>query len=100
VCSAKTHCSSTESKRRIVDGGSVACDAIKRFFAAVAAAPQRNAATNAAAVNATPMEKRAAYVAERSFEESQLPPELMKEIVELSSEIEQIFQTHRAVYQG
>ena len=54
----------------------------------------------AAAVDATPMEKRAAYVAERSFEESQLPPELMKEIVELSSEIEQIFQTHRAVYQG
>ncbi len=54
----------------------------------------------AAAVDATPMEKRAAYVAERAFEESQLPPELMKEIVELASEIEQIFQTHRAVYQG
>lgn len=54
----------------------------------------------AAAVDASPLEKRSAYVAERAFEETQFPPELMKKIVDLSSEIEQTFQTHRAVYQG
>ena len=54
----------------------------------------------AEATNATALEKRAAYVAERAFEESQIPPELNKKIVELGSEIEQIFQTQRAVYEG
>lgn len=54
----------------------------------------------AAAVNATPVEKRAAYIAERAFEQSQIPPELNKQILRLSSEIEQIFQTQRAVYNG
>jgi peptidyl-dipeptidase A len=54
----------------------------------------------AAAVNASPIEKRAAYVAERSFEQSQISPELNKELIELGSEIEQIFQTQRAVYNG
>ncbi len=54
----------------------------------------------AAATNASPIEKRAAYVAERSFEESQIPVELNKKIVDLGSEIEQIFQTQRAVFNG
>ena len=54
----------------------------------------------AAAINATPTEKRAAYVAERSFEQSQISPELNKKIVDLGSQIEQIFQTQRAVYEG
>ena len=51
------------------------------------------------AVNATPLEKRAAYIAERAFEQSQISPDLNKQIVDLSSEIEQIFQTQRAVYE-
>lgn len=54
----------------------------------------------AAAVNATPLEKRAAYIAERSFEQSQISTELNEKIVKLSSEIEQIFQTQRAIYNG
>lgn len=54
----------------------------------------------AAAVNASPLEKRAAYIAERSFEQSQISPELNEQIVKLSSEIEQIFQTQRAIYDG
>ena len=54
----------------------------------------------AAAVNASPIEKRAAYIAERTFEQSQISPELNKRIVDLGSEIEQIFQTQRAVYDG
>ena len=54
----------------------------------------------AAAVNATPLEKRAAYVAERTFEQNQIPAELNKQIVDLGAEIEQIFQTQRAVFDG
>lgn len=54
----------------------------------------------AAAINASPIEKRAAYIAERTFEQSQIPPELNKQLVDLSSEIEQIFQTQRAIYDG
>jgi peptidyl-dipeptidase A len=54
----------------------------------------------AAAVNATPLEKRAAYVAERAFEQNQIPDELNKKIIDLGSEIEQIFQTQRARYEG
>ncbi|MDO5309654.1 MAG: M2 family metallopeptidase [Planctomycetia bacterium] len=54
----------------------------------------------ALATEATDVEKRAAYVAEREFEQSQIPPELNERLVSLSSEIEQIFQTQRAVYNG
>ncbi len=53
----------------------------------------------AEAQNATPLEKRAAYVAEREFEQAQIPHELNEKIVNLSSEIEQIFQTQRATLQ-
>ena len=52
------------------------------------------------AVNATPIEKRAAYVAERTFEQNQIPTDLNKKIVDLGSEIEQIFQTQRAKLAG
>lgn len=54
----------------------------------------------AAANNATTLEKRAAYIAERTFEQSQISPELNEQLVKLSSEIEQIFQTQRAIYNG
>ena len=54
----------------------------------------------AAAVNASPLEKRAAYIAERTFEQSQISPELNKKIIDLGSEIEQIFQTQRAIFEG
>ncbi len=52
------------------------------------------------AVNATPVEKRAAYVAERTFEQNQIPTDLNEKIVNLGSEIEQIFQTQRANLDG
>lgn len=54
----------------------------------------------AAAVSAPSLEKRAAYVAERAFEQNQISAELNKKIIDLGSEIEQIFQTQRAVYEG
>lgn len=46
------------------------------------------------------LEKRAAYLADRSFEESQLPPDLMEKMIRLGSEIEQIFQTQRGILDG
>ncbi|MDD3586483.1 MAG: M2 family metallopeptidase [Thermoguttaceae bacterium] len=48
----------------------------------------------------TPRQARAAYVAYRAFEESQFSPELMKKMVDLSSEIEQVFQTQRCKLDG
>lgn len=54
----------------------------------------------AQATEASPLEQRAAYVAERAFEQNQIPEELNQKIIELSSEIEQLFQNQRAVYQG
>ncbi len=48
----------------------------------------------------SPIEDRAAHVACRSFEESQLPPDLMKKMIDLSNEIEQVFQTQRCVIDG
>lgn len=54
----------------------------------------------AQALNASPLEKRAAYVAEREFEQAQIPQDLNEKIVNLGSEIEQIFQTQRASLNG
>ncbi|MDO5579777.1 MAG: M2 family metallopeptidase [Planctomycetia bacterium] len=48
----------------------------------------------------SPIADRAAYIAARSFEENQLPADLMKKMVDLSSEIEQIFQNQRAELDG
>lgn len=48
----------------------------------------------------SPVSDRAAHVAARSFEENQLPSDLMKKMVDLSSEIEQVFQTQRAELDG
>ena len=39
-------------------------------------------------------------MAEREFEQNQIPEVLNQKIIELSSEIEQLFQNQRAVYQG
>ena len=48
----------------------------------------------------TDLEKREAHEAYRAFEQSQFPPELMKKMIDLSTEIEQIFQTQRATLDG
>ena len=48
----------------------------------------------------SPLEKRAAYVACRMFEESQLPPDLMEKMIATGNEIEQIFQTQRGTLDG
>ena len=48
----------------------------------------------------TPIERRAADVALRNFEQNQFPPDLMERMTKLSSEIEQTFQTQRGVLDG
>ena len=54
----------------------------------------------ASAKNVDPISARAAYVAEREFEQAQIPSELNEKIVNLASEIEQLFQTQRATLDG
>ena len=54
----------------------------------------------AQATEASSLEQRADYMAEREFEQNQIPEVLNQKIIELSSEIEQLFQNQRAVYQG
>ena len=48
----------------------------------------------------TPIQKRAAHEMYRAFEQSQLPPDLMKKMIDLSNEIEQVFQNQRAALEG
>ena len=55
----------------------------------------RERATGLDAINA-----RAADRMEKAFARNQLPEDLQKKMVEMSSEIEQIFQTHRPVLDG
>ena len=52
------------------------------------------------AKNITPIEKRAAEKALLSFEQNQLPVELLEKMTKQSSEIEQVFQTFRATLDG
>ncbi|MGL4944260.1 MAG: M2 family metallopeptidase [Thermoguttaceae bacterium] len=49
----------------------------------------------AADKNASPLDARAAEVALRSFAQSQLPHDLLKKMTDMSSELEQVFQTYR-----
>lgn len=48
----------------------------------------------------TPLEARAAEVAELTFEQNQLPPDLLQKMTEMSSELEQVFQTQRPNIDG
>ena len=48
----------------------------------------------------SPLESRAVHEMYRAFEQSQFPPELMKKMIDLSNEIEQVFQNQRATLDG
>lgn len=48
----------------------------------------------------SPIEERSAVVADLAFKSHQLPEDLLKQMVDLSTEIEMIFQTDRAVLDG
>lgn len=48
----------------------------------------------------SPREERAVHEAYRAFEQSQLPPDLMKKMIDLGNEIEQVFQNQRATLEG
>ncbi len=50
--------------------------------------------------DASPVLLRSAHAALKNFEQNQLPPDLMKKEIEMSNEIEQIFQTQRGVLNG
>lgn len=50
--------------------------------------------------DASPVLLRSAKVALKNFEQNQLPPDLMKKEIDMSNEIEQIFQTQRGVLNG
>lgn len=47
-----------------------------------------------------PITLRALRVAELAYEENQLPPDVLKRLVDKSSEIEQVFNTYRATMDG
>jgi peptidyl-dipeptidase A len=48
----------------------------------------------------TPLDARALRVAEIAYQSNQLPADLLKRMVELSTEIERLFNTHRAALGG
>jgi len=48
----------------------------------------------------SPVEARALHVAELAYRRNQLPPDLLKNMVELSTEIERLFNTFRAEIDG
>ena len=52
------------------------------------------------AVGLSAVDARAAERMELAYEQNQLPPELLQKMVEMSTEIEQIFQTHRGELDG
>ncbi len=48
----------------------------------------------------SPIDARAAEQAELAFEQNQLPPDLLKKMTEMASELEQVFQTQRCKIDG